>query len=73
LPNNLAGSKKIFQFLAKEISKNTFLNIMDQYYPAFHAFKFPELSRRITQKEYQKALELAQKAGLSRFENEISF
>ena len=35
LPNDLAGSEKIFEFLAKEISKNTFLNIMDQYYPCF--------------------------------------
>jgi len=66
LPNNLAGSEKIFQFLAQEISKNTFLNIMDQYYPAYKAFQFPEISRPITEKEFEEAVKLAKKFGLKR-------
>jgi putative pyruvate formate lyase activating enzyme len=70
LPNNLAGSEKIFEFLAKEVSKNTFLNIMDQYYPTWKAFQYPELSRRITREEYQKVIELAKKVGLKRLYRE---
>ncbi len=66
LPNNLAGSEKIFEFLAKEISLNTFINIMDQYWPHFNAFQYSELSRRITEKEYQEAINLAKKVGLKR-------
>lgn len=66
LPNNLAGSEKIFEFLSKEISKDTFLNIMEQYYPCYRAFEFPELSRRITNKEYQRAIESAKKFNLRR-------
>ena len=66
LPNNLAGSEKIFQFLAREISKNTFLNIMDQYWPAYQAQRYPELSRPITEEEYQRTINLAKKAGLTR-------
>jgi len=66
LPNNLAGTEKIVNFLAKEISPNTFINVMDQYFPYWHAEKYPELSRRITQKEYQEAINLAKKAGLKR-------
>jgi putative pyruvate formate lyase activating enzyme len=66
LPNGLAGSEKIFEFLAKEISQNTFLNIMDQYYPCFRANEFPELNRRITNKEYQTTVNLAQKFYLKR-------
>ncbi|GAH82640.1 unnamed protein product, partial [marine sediment metagenome] len=46
LPNNLTGTKEIIEFFAKEISKNTFLNIMDQYYPHAKASQYPELSRR---------------------------
>ena len=65
-PNDLAGSEKIFQFLAKEISKNTFINIMDQYQPYFRANNFPELNRPITSQEHQKALHLAKRAGLKR-------
>ena len=66
LPNNLAGSKKIFEFLAKEISPNTFINIMDQYYPHYQAHRLPEINRPITAEEFNFALELAKKAGLKR-------
>ncbi len=66
LPNDLAGSEKIFEFLANEISKNTFLNIMDQYYPCYKAFQFPEISRRITKEEFERAVNLAKKFGLKR-------
>jgi len=66
LPNNLAGSEKIFEFIANEISKNTFLNIMDQYWPAYKAHQYPELSRRITKEEFEDAINLAKKFGLKR-------
>lgn len=63
LPNNLAGSEKIFEFLSKEVSKNTFLNIMDQYHPHFKASRHPELSRMVTTKEYQQTIALARRIG----------
>jgi len=66
LPNNLAGSEKIFEFIANEISKNTFINIMAQYWPAYKAHQYPELSRRITEKEFQEAINLAKKFGLKK-------
>jgi len=66
LPNGLAGSEKIFEFIAKEISKNTFLNIMDQYWPAYKAYQYPELSRRITKEEFQEVINLAKNFGLKR-------
>ncbi|MDD4169494.1 MAG: hypothetical protein PHD36_04415 [Desulfotomaculaceae bacterium] len=59
-------SQKVFEFLAEEVSKTTFINIMDQYYPAFNASKYPELSRRITRKEFKAAVDTARRAGLSR-------
>jgi putative pyruvate formate lyase activating enzyme len=45
LPNNLAGSKKIIDFLADEISASTFINIMAQYRPCYNAVKYPELNQ----------------------------
>ena len=66
LPNNLAGTKEIIEFFAKEISKNTFLNIMDQYYPHAKAPQYPELSRRVSQKEFETAINLIKKVGLRR-------
>ena len=35
LPNNLAGTDKVLEFLAREISPDTFINLMDQYYSGF--------------------------------------
>jgi len=70
LPNNIAGSKKIFEFLAKEISPDVFLNVMDQYTPHWKAGEYPELSRRITQEEFQEVISLAKKAGLKRLYRE---
>ena len=57
LPNNIANSEKIINFL-KSISKNISINIMAQYHPCYEAYEYPELSRRITEKEYQKVLNL---------------
>lgn len=64
LPDNLAGSEKVFKFILEEISKNTYINIMDQYRPMFKASSYPELNRRITSKEFLRTIEFAKKIGL---------
>ncbi|GAG71818.1 unnamed protein product [marine sediment metagenome] len=75
LPENLAGTEKVLEFISKKISKNTYLNIMDQYNPHHKAFKKPPLNKRITSNEYNYALELARKYGLNRLDSKrpISF
>ncbi|WP_366070046.1 radical SAM protein [Methanothrix sp.] len=65
LPNNLAGTEEVVRFIS-ELSKNTYINIMDQYRPEYRADRYNELSRRITLSEYREALRLARAAGLSR-------
>ncbi len=72
LPNKLAGTDEIVRFLADEISTNTYLNLMDQYHPAFRASQFPELNRRITPVEYQQAIRWAGAAGLRRLDQRRS-
>jgi putative pyruvate formate lyase activating enzyme len=69
LPEDKAGSSKIFRFLAEEISTNTYLNVMAQYRPAFRARKFPPFDRPLKREEYQAALKLAQEAGLYRLDS----
>ncbi|MFH1202429.1 MAG: radical SAM protein [Candidatus Omnitrophota bacterium] len=66
LPNDLAGSKKVLEFIAEEISKDAYVNIMDQYRPQFQALSYPELSRRLTEEEYNKVIEMARELGLQR-------
>ena len=70
LPNNLAGTDIIVHFLANEISKNTYLNLMDQYHPAFKANQYTKLKRSITSQEYQQALQAAYSAGLYRLDKQ---
>ncbi len=68
LPNGLAGTEEIVRFIAREISPNTYVNIMDQYRPCYRAYEYPELSRRITAQEYLAAVRAAEEAGLRRLD-----
>ena len=68
LPGDLAGSSVILRFLAEQISLNTYLNIMDQYRPAYQARKFPELDCGISRDEYQSVLDEAMKLGFKRLD-----
>jgi putative pyruvate formate lyase activating enzyme len=66
LPDDLAGTKEIMRFLAQEISRDTYVNIMDQYRPAFKAPYHLRMSRRVTSSEYQEAIQIALQEGLHR-------
>lgn len=68
LPNNIAGTEQVVRFIAEEISKNTYINIMDQYRPCWHANEYPELSRRPTRAELLDAINVALKYGLKRID-----
>jgi len=68
LPDDLAGSKAILRFIAKEISQNTYLNIMDQYRPAYLAGRHSEINRRITSDEYRAVVGEALMLGLKRLD-----
>lgn len=68
LPDNLAGTDQVVRFLAREVSRDTYINLMDQFRPAYKAHHFPELSRGITRHEYQAAVKMAEEAGLRRLD-----
>jgi len=68
LPGGLAGTAAVVEFLAREISTDTYLNLMAQYHPAYRAREQPELARRPTSDEYDEALALAASAGLTRLD-----
>jgi putative pyruvate formate lyase activating enzyme len=72
LPDGLAGTESTAKFLAEEISTGTYLNIMAQYRPCYHAFEHTQLSRPITRGEYSSAIELARRYGLSRLDERVS-
>jgi putative pyruvate formate lyase activating enzyme len=68
LPEELAGTAEVTRFLAEEVSRDTYINIMDQYRPCYRARDLPPLDRRITSEEFEKAVERARDAGLHRFD-----
>lgn len=55
LPQNIAGTDHVLDFLSREVSPDTYLNLMDQYHPCYRADEYPELARRITATEYAEA------------------
>jgi putative pyruvate formate lyase activating enzyme len=64
LPHGLAGTHKTAEFLADEVSSNTYVNVMAQYHPCHRACDFPFLSRSVTKEEYLEAVTLALHHGL---------
>jgi putative pyruvate formate lyase activating enzyme len=68
LPDNIAGTDKFVQFVATKLTRSTYANIMAQYRPEHKAKGIPELSRRITTSEYERAIRWAREAGLTRLD-----
>jgi len=71
MPGALDDTREIMRWLATELSPDTFVNVMDQYHPAHKAEtepRFSEINRRITGDEFRRPVEIAQAAGLWRFD-----
>lgn len=64
LPNHLSGTDQIMRFIARGLSKDTYISLMSQYFPCHKAEDYPELSRRITQDEYREAMDIMYSYGL---------
>jgi putative pyruvate formate lyase activating enzyme len=73
LPNGLAGTEEIARFLAEEISRDTYINVMAQYRPAYRAREYPEIDRPLTHEEYREAVEAVLEAGLHRLDRRRSW
>jgi len=68
MPGLLDESRAIFEFLAGEVSSETYVNVMGQYRPEYKAENYPEIARRPTAGEMQQARGLFREAGLSRID-----
>ena len=64
LPGDLAASNEVLDFVAKDISPLTYVNLMDQYYPSYQAENFAPLDRSILRGEYRRVLDMADRHGL---------
>ena len=73
LPGGLAGTGEVMRFLAEEISRDTYVNLMAQYRPSHRAGEYAELARRPSPSELRAAFAAARACGLARFDDESSW
>lgn len=65
MPSGVSGTREVIEWIAKNLPKDTYLNLMSQYQPCYEAADYPEISRRITRQEYSDAAHRAREAGLT--------
>jgi putative pyruvate formate lyase activating enzyme len=68
LPDALAGTREIMEFLAREISPRTYVNVMGQYRPCGRAHEHPSLAKFLSGQEHRQAQQVAREAGLTRLD-----
>ncbi len=68
MPGDFAGTKHVMGFIAEKISGNTYVNIMPQYRPCGNAWKIKELSTRLSRQDYDNAINVAKKMGITRLD-----
>jgi putative pyruvate formate lyase activating enzyme len=71
MPGDIAGSREIFEWVARELGPDSYVNVMDQYYPAGKVGdgQFVEINRRVTGEEFLAARVAAREAGLMRLDS----
>ena len=68
MPNDVSGTGEVIDWIATNLPKDTYVNLMSQYTPRYKAIDYPELSRKITREEYTDAINHAKEAGLTNLE-----
>jgi putative pyruvate formate lyase activating enzyme len=68
LPDEMSGTREIMEFLAREISPDTYVNVMGQYRPCGRASEHPSLRKFLTPLEHAEALQMSREAGLRRLD-----
>jgi putative pyruvate formate lyase activating enzyme len=72
LPESVSGTDRVLEFLAEEISPDTYLNLMDQYRPCYRADENPPLDQPITSREFSRAHAWAENLGLHRLDDRVA-
>ena len=65
MPNEVSGTKGVIDWIADNLPKNTYFNIMSQYRPMYKAFDYPEIARTLKREEYLTVVNYAKEAGLT--------
>lgn len=65
MPNGVSGTGRVIHWISRNLPKDTYLNLMSQYTPAYMASRYPDISRRLTREEFEEAVARAEEAGLT--------
>ena len=68
LPQDMAGTREIMRFIARKISRNSYVNIMSQYRPCGGAGEIKALAASLSQHEFEQALQAARDEGIKRLD-----
>jgi len=68
LPEGKAGTRNIMRFISREISSNTYVNIMSQYRPCGDVTGINSLQRSVSASEFMDALAAARSEGVTRLD-----
>jgi putative pyruvate formate lyase activating enzyme len=68
LPDELAGTREIMRFIAKDISPDSYVNVMSQYRPCGRAAEVKGLNSLLSPKDYHKAVQAAKQEGITRLD-----
>ncbi|MGM0650921.1 MAG: FISUMP domain-containing protein [Bacteroidota bacterium] len=65
LPNDVACSKEMLEWIAENLPKDTYIDIMPNYEPLYKAQFYPKINRRTNEEEYLEVMEAAKSYGLT--------
>lgn len=64
LPGFLQNSKEVIEYLYKKYGNDIFMSIMNQYTPLEYVKEYPEINRKVTEKEYDEIIDFAAGIGV---------
>jgi putative pyruvate formate lyase activating enzyme len=65
MPNRVAGTRQVFEWIAANLPRDTYVNVMSQYRPMHKAHDYPAIARPLTREEFSEAVAWARAAGLT--------
>ncbi len=71
MPNHVQNAKDVLAFVAEELSRDTYVNVMAQYRPHYEARtedRYAEINRGVTADEYREVVDHARSVGLHRLD-----
>lgn len=73
MPNRVGGSNEILKWIADNLPKDTYINLMSQYRPMYKAFNYKEIARKITKKEFNEVVDYAKSLGFTNLDIQYWF